>query len=118
MEILECKGKHIKICKSSITVKNEEWKTCGVVTNIKHLHDLSTREMSDYYPILRKSGLWCNSKIDRNNIIFLRGKIYLFRNMHDLETFRKCEPELMRKRDEMYAEAKKNGVEVIEAIIL
>ena len=39
-EIKDCIGKHVKISKNSITIKNEEGKTCGVVRNISSLADI------------------------------------------------------------------------------
>lgn len=39
-EIKDCKGKHVKISKGSITIKAEDGKTCGVVRNTTSLYDL------------------------------------------------------------------------------
>lgn len=115
MEILECRGKDIKISKGSITVKNTDGKTCGIVRDIKHFHDIQTNKQAEYFHLLRSAGLWGNSKIDLKNVILSDGKLYLFRNTHGLESLKKFDPELVRKLDSIHAEASKNGIEVIEA---
>lgn len=64
MEITEIEGKHVKIGKTSITVKNPETgKTCGVVRNICKFSNLQANRMSDYYKKLRDAGVW-GSRID------------------------------------------------------
>lgn len=117
MEILKCRGKDIKIskCKCSITVKNAEGKTCGIVRDIKHFKDIQTNKQAEYFHILRSAGLWGNSKIDLNNVVLSDGKLYLFRNTHGLESLKKFDPELVEKLDNIHAEAEKHGIEVIEA---
>jgi hypothetical protein len=39
-EIKDCIGKRVKISKGSITIKNDEGKTCGVVRNTISLYDM------------------------------------------------------------------------------
>ena len=43
MEIEALKGKHVKICPRSITCKDDNDKTCGVVTNVVSFLNLAPR---------------------------------------------------------------------------
>ena len=118
MEILECRNKYIKISKCSITVKNTEGKTCGVVRNITHFHDIQANKQAEYFHLMKKAGVWANHKIDikKQVVIDSDGKIYLFRNMNGIESLKKFDPELVEKLDNIYVEASKNGIEVIEML--
>ena len=48
MKIDEIIGKSVKIGKTSITVKDEQGKTCGIVKNIKSSSVLSPRDKFDF----------------------------------------------------------------------
>ncbi len=61
-DIKDCIGKEIKIGKTSITIKGENGKTCGVVRDIKKFIDLQANKQIDYFKLLRKSGIWGNKK--------------------------------------------------------
>ena len=51
-EIKDCVGKNVKISKASITIKNEEGKTCGVVRNITSLYDLQPNKQMEALKIV------------------------------------------------------------------
>lgn len=57
MKITEINGKIVKIGKTSITVKDERGKTCGIVKNIKSSSVLSPRDKFDFH---QKTGLGIN----------------------------------------------------------
>lgn len=58
--IKDCVGKKIKISKSSITIKSEEGKTCGVVRDIKKFKDIQPNKEFRYFHILKECGAWGN----------------------------------------------------------
>ena len=118
MEILDCRNKDVRISKCSITVKDSEGKTCGVVKNISHFYDIQTNKQVGYFHLMKKAGIWSNHLLDikKQVVIDSSGKLYLFRNMNGIASLRKFTPELVEKLDNIYTEARENGVEVIEVL--
>lgn len=121
-EIKDCVGKNIKISKCSITIKSKEGKTCGVVKNIRKLHDIQTNKQMDYFHLLRKSGAWGSSNFDMDNCIEKDGKLYAFRNMkskmfHEkYGYFSENEIKNAEEQESIYNALKYNGIDVIECI--
>ena len=114
MEILDCINKSIKISKGSITIKDKDNKTRGIVRDIKHFKDVQINIQSKYFRIMKQAGIWGNSKIDLNNVIIKDNEIYLFRNIHGIECLKKYDMELVKKLDSIYIKAEENGIRVIE----
>jgi len=81
----------IKIGKTSITVKDENGKTCGIVRNIQTWETLSPNQQFNYFPIIAKAGLWGNTQINglMKNIVIDGKQIYLFVNRKVIEYFEK-----------------------------
>lgn len=59
-------GKVIKISKNSITIKDENGKTCGVVRNVISLHDIQPNKQIEYYKMLKEAKL--NTKISNKKL--------------------------------------------------
>lgn len=118
MEILDCKNQNIKISKGSITIKDECGKTKGIVRDVRHFKDIQMNKQVDYFHILKRAGLWGNSKVDLHNVIIKDNTIYLFRNIHGLEILRRFDSELAERLDTIYKKASENGIEVVEAIFV
>ena len=57
MYIKEIVGREIKINANSITVRNEEGKTCGVVRNVTSLYNIQANKQFDINSKLRKNGI-------------------------------------------------------------
>lgn len=114
MEALDCINKNVKISKGSITIKDDEGKTRGIVRDIRHFKDVQINMQSKYFHIMKQAGVWGNSKIDLNNIIIKNNEIYLFRNIHGLECLKKYDMQLVEKLNEIYQRAEENGIKVIE----
>lgn len=74
-EIKDCVGKNVKISKASITIKNEEGKTCGVVRNITSLYDLQPNKQMEYYRVIRNLGIY--GKISIKDCIISDGIMYI-----------------------------------------
>lgn len=80
MDILSIAHERIKLSPRSITVKNTENKTIGVVRGITKFKDLRVSESQKYFQAVKQAGVWCNGCID--NVIFCDGKMYY---LHDLQ---------------------------------
>lgn len=91
MEITKIEGKHVKIGKTSITVKSPETgKTCGVVRNICKFSDLQTNRMSNYFKKLRDAGVW-GSRIDGllDCVIVVGNQLYFLHNLNPINAYNK-----------------------------
>ena len=76
MEIKEIVGREIKINANSITVRNEEGKTCGVVRNVTSLYNIQANKQFDINSKLRKSGIR-SMDFDIKKIYLLKMIIYI-----------------------------------------
>ena len=119
-EIKDCMNRKVKISKGSITIKNDEDKTCGVVRNICSLYDLQANRQMDYYRKLNNIGL--HGKISICDCIISDGTMYIFRNIksklyHEkYGYFDDYEKQKAEEQETYYNTAKENGIEVIECI--
>lgn len=92
MEITDIKDKHVKIGKTSITVKNlETGKTCGVVRDVCKFKDLQPNRQTDYFKKLRAAGVW-GSRIDGflDCVIVVDNQLYYLHNLNPINTYNKC----------------------------
>nr|DAO32074.1 MAG TPA: hypothetical protein [Caudoviricetes sp.] len=121
-EIKDCINKKVKISKGSITIKNDEGKTCGIVRNIVSLYDLQANKQMDYYRKIRDMGL--HGKISIRDCIISDGTMYIFRNIKSKLFHEKygyiddSEKQKAEEQERLYNQAKENGIEVIECIFL
>lgn len=117
-EVKDCMNKKVKISKGSITIKNDEGKTCGVVRNIVSLYNLQPNRQMDYYRKLRSVGLY--GKISIKDCIVSDGTMYIFRNINSKLYHEKYgyfddrEKQKAEEQESYYNMAKENGIEVIE----
>lgn len=91
MEITALENKHIKIGKTSITVKNPETgKTGGVVRNICKFRDLQPNRQIDYFGAIRRAGAW-GSRIDGiiDCVIISDNQLYYLHNLKPIEVYNK-----------------------------
>lgn len=110
MEIMGIKNQYVRLSKGSITVKDENGKTKGLVRGLTRFLDLQTNKRIDYFKLLRNSGVWGNKKIDMDNCYILDGAVYLIRNMNSYKYYTEEEKE---KYDTMYQNIENYGVIVI-----
>lgn len=121
-EIKDCKGKHVKISKGSITIKAEDGKTCGVVRNTTSLYDLQANKQMEYYQKLRKLGL--HGKISIKDCIIADGIMYVFRNIksklwHDKHGYiTEEEKQKAEETETIYNALKTAGIDVIECVYI
>lgn len=118
--ILDCIGKEIKISKNSITIKDENGKTRGVVRNVISLHDIQTNKQIEYYKMLKEAKL--NTKISNKNCFIKDNVLYIFRNIKsklfhaEYGYFSDNEKEKEKMDDIIYKIAVEKGFKVIECI--
>lgn len=119
-EIKDCIGKNVKISKASITIKNEEGKTCGVIRNITSLYDLQANKQMEYYRTIRDLGF--HGKISIKDCIISDGTMYIFRNIKSKLFHEKYgymddhEREKAEEQERIYQTFTDNGIEVIECV--
>lgn len=123
MEILECKGRKIKISRGSITVKSDDGKTCGIVRNIISLYNIQPNKQVVFYGELRRKGL--NSmKIGLDNIIIKDDILYFFRNIKSKLFHEKYgyfsdeEKRKAKEEDTLYKQIAEAGYDVIECVFI
>ena len=121
-EIKDCIGKNVKISKGSITIKDDDNKTCGVVRNIVSLYDLQANKHIDYYRKIRDIGL--HGKISIRDRIISDGTMYIFRNIKSKLFHEKYgymddnEKQKAEEQESIFNTIKDSGIEVIECIYL
>ena len=119
-EIKDCVGKNVKISKASISIKNEEGKTCGVVRNITSLYDLQPNKQMEYYRVIRNLGIY--GKISIKDCIISDGIMYIFRNVKSKLFHEKYgymndyEREMAEEKERIYKIFKDSGIVVIECV--
>lgn len=128
MFISEIENKKVKVGMASITVKNENGKTSGVVRNIRSFKALLPRLPQDIWKRLRDSGIWGSGYCD--NIVESDGQLYY---LHDLwkdenyyqfmDTFKDCdflqnEIDCFNKRQEIKNKAEQCGIKVISCYLM
>lgn len=77
MKIEEAKNKMVKIAARSLTIKDENGKTAGVVTNATRFVNLPLREQVNFSGAVRASGFWGK----KSNLIACNGKLYYLYNL-------------------------------------
>lgn len=89
MNMKEIEGKTVSIGKTSITVKNEQGKTCGVVRDAIRFNLLPTRQAFD---------LWAKVKnipaIDQSGLILNNGNLYYMVNTKVIDYYHNLEKRL------------------------
>lgn len=103
MKMQELTGKRISIGKTSITAKDENDKTRGIVRNVATWYTLGNRQQSDVWRVLTKCGLWQFSNdmrdervlkkliIDGNKLYYLNDQRYIENYHKYFENFPYCE---------------------------
>lgn len=126
MDIKDIKGKMVKIGRTSITVKDENNKTRGIVRNIVLFKDAPLRITSQYFKTIKSVGIWGNQKLTKNTIIcdkelyLLKDTRRLSRWLYMIENFECAKDDMPEYQKEMaiYEEAQKAGINVIECELL
>lgn len=86
MKIEEIQNRRIKISLHSITVKNDDDKTCGMVKDVKPFKELRPADAMKYFSKLREIGVFGNSELLKCFVI-CDGKPYFLNNLCPLETY-------------------------------
>lgn len=135
MEIMELENRHVRLGKTSITVKDEAGKTRGIVRNVWKFSDLQPNKQIDYLRKIDRAGIWgtvLNNTYMLDNVIIKDGEIYYFNNLRPLESYRKLiervnaedlarfyagDTEHYNKRQEIVERCAEQGIHVINCYI-
>lgn len=127
MDIRDIKGKIVKIGKTSITVKDENNKTRGIVKNIFLFNDAPPRISFKYSKIIKEVGILGNQKLIKNTIICNK-ELYLLKDtrrlsrwidmMEKVEWIKESDMPEYEKEMDIYEKAQKVGINVIECELL
>lgn len=105
MDIIEISNKKVKVSAHSITVKNDDGKTTGIVRNIVPYKDLQTSEQMKYWRQIREYGMFDSECLKR--LVAYEGVLYYLNNLNPLEFYEtycenregfECERENYEKR--------------------
>lgn len=106
MDILDAVNKHVKIGKTSITVKdNNTRKTCGVVQGIRKFKDLRVCDQMEHFKNLRRANIWgCGVDGVMDAIIVTGDCLCYLHNLKPIETYDKYfkDQEMFSSEGEMY----------------
>lgn len=128
MKINDINNKKVKIGVTSITVKDDNDKTCGVVRNISRFKDLSPRMAQPLWKKLRECGLWGTKYME--NVVVCDGQLCYLHNLkadkfyHDIkEILTDCEmleDETKRfdYRQDVKNRAEANGIKVMSCYLM
>lgn len=107
MKVVDLEGKRIYISQNSITVKDENDKTRGIVRNIKTRSSLQSRELFDWSTKFKKLGLDLMNRYIVKGLLIVDGEAYY---LHDLgyddsyTTYWAPRPELFEREVQKYQE--------------
>ncbi len=87
MKITDITNKTIKLSKHSITVKDEQNKTRGVVRDVTPFKELRPAEQLKYWKQLRECGLWGSEFMDY--FIICDEEPYYLHNLKAIENYKK-----------------------------
>lgn len=87
MKIEELKNQRVKLADRSITCKDRNGKTKGVVTNVTRFRALQPNKAVDYFKQIKAAGLWGSGESDR--VYIIDGKIYYLFNLSPIEFYEK-----------------------------
>ena len=124
MTINQIENRRVKVSAHSITVKNENGKTCGIV-HADRLVDCPMRIIRDHWKTLRQAGLWGTPEY--HNVVLYENKLYLLYSTW-VEDFLEKYPNRTltaldldsryEKRQEQIVNAQNAGIEVISCLVL
>lgn len=121
-KIEDCIGKKVKISPCSITIKDEEFKTRGVVRNIISLADLHGARKFDYATKVMNAGI--HGLISIRDYIIHDEKMYVFRDMSSVLFHRKYgywsedEKNKMEEKQKIYDKIASVGFPIIECVFI
>ena len=103
MKIEELKDKRVKFSPRSITVKNLDGKTAGVVKGVTFFQHLQPNRQVDFFSKIRKAGAWENGLIA--NVAVCDGKLYYFHDTNADEVYQRLfanNPEMWPSETDRY----------------
>ena len=122
MNITDINENHIKISKNSITVKNNENKTCGVIRNIISLYDIQPNKQYEFYHELLSKNISAmdygiKNILKKDDIMYFMNDIKLRQHHEKYGFFNESEKNKYLKRENLIKDIKEKGYNVIDCII-
>lgn len=122
--MMDLVGKNVKIGKTSITIKDDDNKTRGIVKNMISLADAQPNKQFEFGSMLRKLGIY--SVLSKKAFVIKDGTLYAIRNTKNDEFKKKImerngfeyDKEVWAEQAEAYKKLAENGISVIECRIL
>ena len=124
MDIKELKnldnGYTLRVGKTSITIKDKNNKTRGIVNNIETFKNMQFNKKMEWTIKFNKTGI--NGKLPINDLVFIGNKIYYIHNNKKLEEYRedykiydsKLRKEQIEKIENYLILCKNNNIECIK----
>lgn len=92
MEIFGAENHHVKLGKTSVTVRGENGKTCGIVRNAWKLRDLQPNKQFDYLRKIKDVGFFgicINNDYMFDRVFVCNDELYYFNDLRPLEHYKK-----------------------------
>ena len=118
---MDIENKRVKVSKCSITIKDDNNKTCGIVRNISSLYDIQANKQCDIYLKLKKDGIIAMT-YGIKDIIISDGNIYFLNDIRKRMHYEKygffddIEKKKYEKREALINSIKEKGYTVIDCI--
>lgn len=87
MEMIDLKNKRVKISAGTITVKDENDKTCGMVRGVRPFKSWAPREAAEYFKSLKASGIWGSRDVSTENVILDGKQLYYLNDLRPLQNY-------------------------------
>lgn len=78
-------NQRVKLSPRSITCKDENGKTVGIVTGAENFRSLRPNRNMDYFHKIKSAGLWGNGESE--NVYIVNGKLYYLQNLKRMEFY-------------------------------
>lgn len=87
MNMKDIINQRIKIGKTSITVKDDNNKTRGIVRNISRFADLQPNKAFELFQTVKAAGLWGCGDDTIQRVIYADGQLYYLHNLRDDDSY-------------------------------
>lgn len=115
MEIEDIKNKRVKVSARSITVKNENDKTCGVIRNVVNFKDLPKNQQFEWFKVVKACSIWGHENL-LSRFLICDGKAYFLFDTKPDDTYEKFYKDKEWYRHEDYQSDLKKRKQIAETI--
>ena len=118
---MDIENKRVKVSKCSLTIKDDNNKTCGIVRNISSLYDIQANKQCDIHLKLKKDGIIAMT-YGIKDIIISDGNIYFLNDIRKRMHYEKygffddTEKKKYEEREVLINSIKEKGYPIIDCI--